>query len=65
MTPKFLIYLSLVAMLVVFCAPVAEGTLRLFACLTGSPLCPFSSTTPRCPKADEVYDPVTRTCAAA
>ncbi|XP_017966500.1 uncharacterized protein LOC108658351 [Drosophila navojoa] len=63
MSPKLLIYLTLVAMLVVFTAPAAEGTFLLFACLTGSPLCPFRTTTPVCPTPDTTYDPITRECA--
>ncbi|XP_023178194.2 uncharacterized protein LOC111604358 [Drosophila hydei] len=64
MSPKFIISLTLMAMLMVFTAPAAEGTFLLFACLTGSPLCPYRTTTPRCPTAGQTYNPVTRECAA-
>ncbi|XP_064536564.1 uncharacterized protein LOC135427067 [Drosophila montana] len=63
MTPKFLIYLTLVAMLVVFSAPAAEGTFLLLACLARSPLCPFRTTTPVCPGTGSTYSPITRECA--
>lgn len=42
---NLLIYLTVVTTLLLFSAPVAESTFLLFACLRGSRLCPFRTTT--------------------
>ncbi|KAH8298418.1 hypothetical protein KR044_002442 [Drosophila immigrans] len=46
LSTNFFFYLLVIAMLLVFTAPAAEGTFFLIACLLRSPLCPFRTTTP-------------------
>ncbi|XP_023178195.2 uncharacterized protein LOC111604359 [Drosophila hydei] len=62
MSPKFLIYLTVVAVLMVLSAPATEGTLFLTMCLLRSPLCPFFTTTPLC-QTGKVWNPVYNICA--
>ncbi|XP_032590460.1 uncharacterized protein LOC116805007 [Drosophila grimshawi] len=64
MPPKFLIYLAVAAIVMVFSAPAAEGTLFLTMCLLRSPLCPFFTTTPLC-QPNFVWDRNLRLCVAA
>ncbi|XP_017867710.1 PREDICTED: uncharacterized protein LOC108616792 [Drosophila arizonae] len=61
MSPKFLLYLAVVAALVIVSAPAAEGTVFLSLCLLRSPLCPFFTTTPQC-LTGKTWSPVTKIC---
>ncbi|XP_017966245.1 uncharacterized protein LOC108658098 [Drosophila navojoa] len=63
MSPKFLLYLTVVAALVIFRSPATEGTVFLSLCLLRSPLCPFFTTTPRC-RTGMVWKPALNICAA-
>ncbi|XP_030567599.1 uncharacterized protein LOC115767442 [Drosophila novamexicana] len=61
MSPKFLIYLTVAAILMVLSAPAAEGTLFLTLCMLRSPFCPFVTTTPTC-LTGKTWSPALKIC---